>query len=99
MLMKHLTDRQRQVLDFIIDFRDEHGYYPSYREIADGVGFTLKTAACHIEALVRNSHIEKPFGKSRAYQVIEPGIETIVIGGRRVDVGFRHKGKVITEVR
>ena len=95
--MKHLTDRQREVLDFIIDFRDEHGYYPSYREIADGMGFTVKTAVCHIEVLVHKGYIKKPFRKSRAYQVLEKH-RTVVIGGRRVDVGFKHKGKVITKV-
>ena len=96
--MKHLTDRQREVLDFIIDFRDEHSYYPPYREIAEGVGCTVGRAFQHVENLVKKGHIKKTAGRMRFYQMLEKP-RTVVIGGRRVDVGFTHKGKVITEVR
>lgn len=33
--MKGLTERQRQVLQFIHDYRTAHGWPPSYREIAE----------------------------------------------------------------
>ncbi len=32
-----LTRRQRQVLDFVAGFIQEHSYSPSYEEIADGM--------------------------------------------------------------
>lgn len=36
----NLTPTQREVFDFIDDFIDEKGFAPTYREIAEGCGFT-----------------------------------------------------------
>lgn len=35
-----MTDKQKRYVDFISDFIKEHGYPPSIREIAKGVGVT-----------------------------------------------------------
>jgi repressor LexA len=34
----HLTDREQKVLEFIRQYRNEHGYAPAMREIAEGTG-------------------------------------------------------------
>jgi len=35
-----ITRRQKQILDFILDFMDKNGYNPSYREIAKSLGLS-----------------------------------------------------------
>ncbi len=46
------TKRQRQVLDYITRFHNEHGYSPSYQQIARDFGLASKGAiAKHIDAL------------------------------------------------
>lgn len=34
--MKELTEREKQILDFIIAYRTQKGYSPSHREISKG---------------------------------------------------------------
>ena len=55
--MKKLTDRQREVLQFITDYIQEHRYPPSYREVGDSIGVTVKAAYDHIQALLRKGHL------------------------------------------
>lgn len=38
--MSELTEKQKRFLDFIQQFRDEHGYSPSVREIGKGLGLS-----------------------------------------------------------
>ncbi len=40
MAQARLTERQRKILDFIIDYYEDHGYPPSIREIGKQVGIT-----------------------------------------------------------
>jgi repressor LexA len=52
--METLTDRQRQILDFLVSVVREEGRFPSYREI--GRRFRLRSTATvsqHLEALAR----------------------------------------------
>ena len=47
-----LTRRQREVMDFIAGFLQEHGYSPSFQEIARGLGLSsLATGHKHILTL------------------------------------------------
>ena len=47
-----MTKRQKQCLDFILDFWESHGYGPSYQEISDGLGMKNKSGAHRIVALL-----------------------------------------------
>ena len=98
--MKPLTEKQQRVLDFIIRYKDEHaGLSPSYLEICDAFGWTSqKSAFDHIAALQKKGYIKKPFGKLRAITIIRPKLETVVIAGRGIDVGFMDGMKKITHV-
>lgn len=56
--MEGLTPRQRQVLDFIHDFIDEHNYSPSFREIKDHFGLSsLGSVYKHIRMLERKGFL------------------------------------------
>ena len=47
-----LSPKQKEVLDFIIQFINERGYAPSFREIADGLELASpSTVHVHIQAL------------------------------------------------
>jgi len=50
--MLPLTPKQKEVLDYIVSFINEHGYPPSFREIAAGLGLASpSTVHVHIQAL------------------------------------------------
>lgn len=65
-----LTRRQKDVLDFLIDFVDRNGYSPSYEEIAAGLGVaSLATVHKHISALEAKSYLRRSFNQSRSVEV------------------------------
>jgi repressor LexA len=68
-----LTDRQRQVLDYIRRTVSERGYPPTVREIGDAVGLSSpSTIHSHLAALVKAGAIRKDPTKPRAIEILEP---------------------------
>ena len=62
-----LTRRQKQVLDFIARFLEEHGYSPSYQEVAVGLELaSLATVHKHISALEAKHYLKRGFNQSRS---------------------------------
>lgn len=67
-----LTERQKQLLNFLRDYQREHGVMPSTREIQRHFGFASQTAAMsHLRALEKKGVIQRHAGKARA--VVFPG--------------------------
>ncbi len=65
-----LTKRQKQVLDLISEFVDEHGYSPSYNEIAQGLKLaSLATVHKHIAALETKHYLKRAFNQSRSLEL------------------------------
>ena len=64
------TDRQIEVLNFIIRFKQEQGYSPTFRDIADGMNIGIKGAADHVSALERKGYLSIERGKSRSIKVL-----------------------------
>jgi SOS-response transcriptional repressor LexA len=71
-----LTARQQQMYDFVRDFRKEHGFSPSVREI----GAALRIASpngvlCHVKALVKKGYLTRVWNTSRSFRLVgdEPG--------------------------
>lgn len=57
--MSQLTKKQTEVLSFLKSFIADHGYAPSYREIADHLGLSSPaTVHQHIQTLVEKGVIE-----------------------------------------
>ena len=80
--METLTQRQRQVLNFIEDERARHGVPPSTREIQRHFAFASQTAALnHLRALERKGAIQRRHGKARCVALISD-----LPRGRIVDV-------------
>ncbi len=60
---KGLTDRQKQLVDFISHHIYVSGYAPSMQDIADHFGFrSLTTVADHLKSLERKGAINRPKG-------------------------------------
>lgn len=76
-----LTEKQKNVLDFIQQFTQEHGYPPSVREIGAAVGLT-STATVHgyLERLEKKGYLDRAALKTRAMRVVNPQqeVETAV---------------------
>lgn len=70
MSQDNLTDRQRQILDFILAEINRKGYPPSVREIGRAVGLTSSsTVHSHLAALERKGYIRRDPTKPRALEV------------------------------
>jgi repressor LexA len=66
-----LTKRQKQILDFIHDFIEEHGYAPSFEEIAEAFGYSsLATVHEHLSNLERKGYIRKSYNESRSIEMV-----------------------------
>jgi repressor LexA len=65
-----LTQRQKQVLDFLADFVESKGYSPSYEEIAQALQLaSLATVHKHISALETKNYVRRSFNQSRSLEV------------------------------
>jgi repressor LexA len=65
-----LTPRQKEVLDFILRFSEQHGYSPSFEEIAGGVDLaSLATVHKHVSALEQKGYLKRRFNESRSIEV------------------------------
>jgi len=80
-----LTDRQREIYDFIKEKIDTRGYGPTVREI--GANFDIKSpngVMCHLKALEKKGLIQREGFAARAIQLVghKPGHSAIPLLGR-----------------
>ncbi|MFN8053496.1 MAG: transcriptional repressor LexA [Acidimicrobiales bacterium] len=70
-----LTDRQREILDFIERTVGDRGYPPSVREICSAVGLTSpSTVHTHLSSLQKMGYLRRDATKPRAIEVrFDPG--------------------------
>ena len=68
--MERLTDKQQDILDYVVAcITDEH-YCPTVREIADHFGMKSTNAVRgHLEALERKGAISRRAGASRSIEL------------------------------
>jgi repressor LexA len=65
-----LTRRQKEVLDFIAGYQVEHGFSPSYEEIARGLKLaSIATVHKHISALHTKNYLQRGHNQSRSVDV------------------------------
>lgn len=69
--MEKLTNRQKDVLDYIKSFVASHGYPPTVREIGKALGLNSPaTIQSHIYALENKGFIKKTNSKYRSLEII-----------------------------
>jgi repressor LexA len=70
-----LTRRQKQILDYLKSYIADHGYAPSFEEIASQFTFSsLATVHEHLSNLQRKGYIRREFNESRSIEMVpQPG--------------------------
>lgn len=65
-----LTKRQKEVLDFIAEYIQGHGYSPSYEEIGRALDLaSLATVHKHISALEQKQYLRRAYNQSRSLEL------------------------------
>ena len=68
--MEYLTKRQKEILDYVVEFMDHHGYAPSYREIGEHFGLSsVATVADHLYNLKQKGFLDKDYNCARSLQL------------------------------
>ena len=70
------TKRQRELLNFVDNFIQGHGYGPSYREIMRALDYkSVSTVAIHIDGLILKGYLRKRDKSARSLEVVTMRIE------------------------
>jgi repressor LexA len=71
------TRRQKELLDYVDAFIQEHGYGPSYREIMNAIGYkSVSTVAIHIDGLITKGFLRKTDNSARSLEVVTTNAST-----------------------
>lgn len=71
-----LYNRERQVLEFITQYIQRHGYAPTLIEIAEALGVNaVSTIHEHLERLSQKGYIKKTVGFERGIELVESKIK------------------------
>src|SRR6476646_9309512 len=80
--MLPLTKRQREILDYLNDFIQQHGYAPSLEEIGRRFGLSsLATVHKHLTNLQDKGFIKRAWNRSRSVELVPSRV-----GGRSVEL-------------
>jgi repressor LexA len=77
-----LTKRQREILDYLNEFIQQHGYAPSLEEVGRRFGLSsLATVHKHLTNLQEKGFIKRAWNRSRSVELVETRT-----GGRAVEL-------------
>jgi repressor LexA len=67
-----LYRRERELLNYIVQFQEQHGYSPTLREMADAMGRnSVSTIHALIRSMVDKGYIQKVEGNNRTLKVLK----------------------------
>ena len=67
-----LTKRQKEVLDYLVNFLNKNGYSPSFEEIAHALKLTsLATVHKHLSTLERKGFVRRGYNQSRSIEIMQ----------------------------
>ncbi|HEV7920817.1 MAG TPA: FaeA/PapI family transcriptional regulator, partial [Thermoanaerobaculia bacterium] len=70
--MKYLTERQRDILQFIRDYQRKEGVAPTHREICDHFGFSsYGTVYKHLSLLEKKGLIRRDWNQKRGVELVD----------------------------
>jgi SOS-response transcriptional repressor LexA len=71
------TKKQKELLNFIEEFINTHGYSPSYREIMKALNYTsVATVALHVNNLIKRGHLKKRDHSARSLVVVSASLKS-----------------------
>src|SRR5690625_7663751 len=77
MILEPLTEIEREILEYLIDYLRQNTYQPSIREIGKHFGIkSTKTVAEHLEALAQKGWIEREPARSRGIRILGLELDT-----------------------
>ncbi len=89
-MAKGLTEKQRLILEFIIDFQKENGFPPTIRELGDAFAIgSLRGVTVHLDALVRKGCMSRE-RTSRSIRILVPDPRDL--GASPLDARSRRAG-------
>ena len=66
-----LTKRQREILTYLANYSEDHGYAPSFEEIATQFNYnSLATVHEHLTNLERKGYIKRAYNESRGIELM-----------------------------
>jgi repressor LexA len=69
----YLTERQRDILEFIREYQQEKGVAPTQREICEAFGFSsYGTVYKHLSLLQKKGLIRRDWNQKRGVELVEP---------------------------
>lgn len=84
-----LYRKQREILEFISQYSQRHGFSPTLKEIGESVNTSISTIYEHIEVLIKKGVIKKEHGLSRSLEIIEEKIPKLASQGLHLPImGF-----------
>jgi SOS-response transcriptional repressor LexA len=70
------TKKQKELLNYIDEFINSHGYSPSYREVMQGLNYTsVATVSLHITNLISRGHLGKRNRSARSLYLVKPSLK------------------------
>lgn len=68
--MKGITDRQKEVLNFISDYTENNSFPPTVRDISNHFGISLRAVQDHIAALQKKGYLSQCQKRARSIKVL-----------------------------
>ena len=66
-----LTRKQRDILTYLTEYQERHGFAPSFEEIAARFNYnSLATVHEHLTNLERKGYIRRAYNESRAIEIL-----------------------------
>jgi repressor LexA len=68
----YLTERQKEILDFILEFQRRRGISPTHREICDRFGYSsYGTVYKHLKLLQEKGYLRREWNQKRGIEVVD----------------------------
>lgn len=72
-----------EFIQYIADYRDEHGFPPSVSDMVDRFGLARSTVQWHIQRMAREGKIRRSPRGARAIAILPPG-EALITKGKQI---------------
>ena len=78
--MRGITDRQKEVLNYISSYTEENSYPPTVRDISEHFGISIRAVQDHLIALQKKGFLSQAQKRSRSIKVISENANQPFVG-------------------